>query len=107
MPRGASPRAQLPTSRRETPPLAGPEEAFGEVALFFYDKYGGEVIGVLWKPSGFEPQPFKASTMRGRMLAPSSESLTVPNVAAILEDFEILGEGLVRAVETRTEKWSI
>ncbi|XP_015283672.1 PREDICTED: nucleolar protein 6 [Gekko japonicus] len=49
----------------------------------------------------------QASIMRGRMMAPNTESLTVPNVAAILEDFEILGEGLVRAVETRSEKWSI
>ncbi|XP_048360666.1 nucleolar protein 6 [Sphaerodactylus townsendi] len=83
-------------------------EAFGDLALFFYDKHGGEVIGVLWKPSSFAPQPFKASTMRGRMmLMSSSESLMVPNVTAILEDFEVLGEGLVKAVEARTEKWSI
>ncbi|XP_077202809.1 nucleolar protein 6-like [Paroedura picta] len=83
------------------------QEAFGDLALFFYDKHGGEVIGVLWKPASFEPQPFKPSTVRGRMLAPGSESLTIPNVSAILEDFEVLGEGLVKAVETRTEKWSI
>uniref|UniRef100_A0A670Z235 Nucleolar protein 6 n=1 Tax=Pseudonaja textilis TaxID=8673 RepID=A0A670Z235_PSETE len=36
-------------------------EAFSDFALFFYDKYGGVVIGVLWKPSAFEPQPFKVS----------------------------------------------
>uniref|UniRef100_A0A8C8S5Z8 Nucleolar protein 6 n=1 Tax=Pelusios castaneus TaxID=367368 RepID=A0A8C8S5Z8_9SAUR len=36
-------------------------EAFGDLALFFYDSHGGEVIGVLWKPSSFEPQPFKVS----------------------------------------------
>ncbi|XP_066470854.1 nucleolar protein 6 [Tiliqua scincoides] len=84
------------------------QEAFSDFALFFYDKHGGEVIGVLWKPSSFEPQPFKVSSMRGRMMSVlSSEPLTVPNVEAILEDFEILGEGLVRSVEARTEKWSI
>uniref|UniRef100_A0ACB8ENP9 Nucleolar protein 6 n=1 Tax=Sphaerodactylus townsendi TaxID=933632 RepID=A0ACB8ENP9_9SAUR len=88
--------------------LCACREAFGDLALFFYDKHGGEVIGVLWKPSSFAPQPFKASTMRGRMmLMSSSESLMVPNVTAILEDFEVLGEGLVKAVEARTEKWSI
>nr|XP_048705772.1 nucleolar protein 6 isoform X4 [Caretta caretta] len=84
-------------------------EAFGDLALFFYDSHGGEVIGVLWKPSSFEPQPFKASNMKGRMMASLSceELVTVPNVEAILEDFEILGEGLVRSVEALTEKWTI
>ncbi|XP_067386974.1 nucleolar protein 6 isoform X2 [Emydura macquarii macquarii] len=83
-------------------------EAFGDLALFFYDSHGGEVIGVLWKPSSFEPQPFKASNMKGRVMATLNEELvTVPNVEAILEDFEILGEGLVRSVEARTEKWTI
>lgn len=37
------------------------QDAFSDFVLFFYDKHGGEVIGVLWKPSGFEPQPFKVS----------------------------------------------
>ncbi|XP_054842072.1 nucleolar protein 6 [Eublepharis macularius] len=82
-------------------------EAFDDLALFFYDKHGGEVIGVLWKPSSFEPQPFKTSNMRGKMVLAAGTESTVPNVAAILEDFEILGDGLVRAVEARTEKWSI
>lgn len=41
------------------------------------------------------------------MSALGPEPLTVPNVEAILEDFEILGEGLVKSVEARTEKWSI
>uniref|UniRef100_A0A8D0GV09 Nucleolar protein 6 n=1 Tax=Sphenodon punctatus TaxID=8508 RepID=A0A8D0GV09_SPHPU len=83
-------------------------EAFGDLALFFYDLHGGQVIGVVWKPSSFEAQPFKASNMRGRMMsALSHEPVAVPNVEAILEDFEILGEGLVKSVEARTEKWTI
>nr|XP_020652113.1 nucleolar protein 6 [Pogona vitticeps] len=83
-------------------------QAFSDLALFFYDKHGGEVIGVLWKPSAFEPQPFKVTSMKGRMLSSlGAEPMTVPNVEAILEDLEILGEGLVQSVEARTEKWSI
>uniref|UniRef100_A0A8D2LLI4 Nucleolar protein 6 n=1 Tax=Varanus komodoensis TaxID=61221 RepID=A0A8D2LLI4_VARKO len=83
-------------------------EAFGALALFFHDQHGGEVIGVLWKPSAFQPQPFKVSNMKGSMLlALSTEPQTIPNVAAILEDFEILGGGLVKSVEASTEKWSI
>lgn len=32
---------------------------------------------------------------------------TVPNVEAILQDFHLIGEGLVKTVELRTEKWVI
>lgn len=41
--------------------LFSPQEAFSDLALFFYDKHGGEVIAVLWKPLSFQPQPFKVS----------------------------------------------
>uniref|UniRef100_A0A8C0EK39 Nucleolar protein 6 n=1 Tax=Bubo bubo TaxID=30461 RepID=A0A8C0EK39_BUBBB len=83
-------------------------DAFSDLALFFYDKHGGEVIAVLWKPLSFQPQPFKVSNMKGRMVTTlNSELVCVPNVEAILEDFEILGEGLVKSVEARTEKWTI
>lgn len=83
-------------------------EAFGDLALFFYDQHGGEVIGVLWKPTSFKPQPFKASSTKGRMVvSQGEETLVVPNVEAILEDFAILGEGLVQAVEARSERWTV
>ncbi|OXB79791.1 UNVERIFIED_CONTAM: hypothetical protein H355_012851 [Colinus virginianus] len=83
-------------------------EAFSDLALFFYDKHGGEVIAVLWKPSSFQPQPFKVSSMKGRTVTTlNNELVCVPNIEAILEDFEVLGEGLVKRVEARTEKWTI
>ncbi|XP_010209763.1 PREDICTED: nucleolar protein 6-like [Tinamus guttatus] len=83
-------------------------DAFSDLALFFYDKHGGEVIAVLWKPVSFQPQPFKVSTMKGRMMTTlNNELVCLPNVEAILEDFEVLGEGLVKSVEARTEKWTI
>ncbi|XP_077004029.1 nucleolar protein 6 [Tamandua tetradactyla] len=88
--------------------LAQLREAFGNLALFFYDQHGGEVIGVLWKPTSFQPQPFKASSTKGRMVVShSGELVTVPNVEAILEDFALLGEGLVQAVEARSERWTV
>uniref|UniRef100_A0A8C5LK55 Nucleolar protein 6 n=1 Tax=Leptobrachium leishanense TaxID=445787 RepID=A0A8C5LK55_9ANUR len=84
------------------------KEAYEDFALFFYDSYGGEVIGVLWKPSSFEKQPFKATNVQGRLMDMKSDrSLTVPNVEAMLEDFQFLGEGLVQKVETNTERWNI
>ncbi|XP_076350241.1 nucleolar protein 6 Mat89Ba isoform X2 [Tachypleus tridentatus] len=85
-------------------------ESFEEFALFFYDHFGGEFIGVLWKPFAFEPKPFKISHIGGRMIKGSTkdgEASIVPNVEAILEDFSILGTGLVRCIETKTEKWMI
>ncbi|KAK2492692.1 hypothetical protein MC885_005880 [Smutsia gigantea] len=61
-------------------------EAFRNLALFFYDQHGGE-----------------ASTTKGHMVvSQGGELVMVPNVEAILEDFVILGEGLVQAVETQT-----
>lgn len=46
--------------------------------------------------------------MKGRMVTSlNNELVCIPNVEAILEDFEVLGEGLVKNVEARTEKWSI
>lgn len=88
--------------------LAQLREAFGDLALFFYDQHGGEVIGVLWKPTSFQPQPFKASSTKGRMVVSQGEELVmVPNVEAILEDFAVLGEGLVQAVEARSERWTV
>uniref|UniRef100_G3SVB9 Nucleolar protein 6 n=1 Tax=Loxodonta africana TaxID=9785 RepID=G3SVB9_LOXAF len=88
--------------------LAQLREAFGDLALFFYDQHGGQVIGVLWKPTSFQPQPFKASSTKGRMVvSQGGELVMVPNVEAILEDFAILGEGLVQNVEARSERWAV
>lgn len=41
------------------------------------------------------------------VVSQGGELVMVPNIEAILGDFAILGEGLVRAVEARTEKWSV
>ncbi|KAK2911723.1 hypothetical protein QQF64_027542 [Cirrhinus molitorella] len=83
-------------------------EAFGDLALFFNDPYGGTVIAVLWKPAAFEPKPFKASLMNARRVEMNGNvATTVPNVEAILQDFRIIGEGLVKSLELRTEKWVV
>ncbi|KAF3695903.1 Nucleolar protein 6 [Channa argus] len=82
-------------------------EAFGDLALFFCDPYGGTVIAVLWKPKAFIPLPFKTSQVSARRMEVTGEEVTmVPNVEAILEDFQIMGKGLVKSVEPRIEKWS-
>ncbi|XP_057214658.1 nucleolar protein 6 isoform X2 [Triplophysa rosa] len=83
-------------------------EAFGDLALFFYDPFGGTVIAVLWKPKAFESQSFKTTLMNARRVEVYNDVVsTVPNVEAILQDFHLIGEGLVKTVELRTEKWVI
>ncbi|XP_063814035.1 nucleolar protein 6 isoform X2 [Pseudophryne corroboree] len=83
-------------------------ESYGEFALFLYDTFGGEVIGVIWNPTSFTPQPFKTTNISGRIIDRKSNNLLlVPNVEAMLEDFEILGRGLVSKIEPRTERWNI
>lgn len=88
--------------------LAEIRDAFGDLALFFCDPYGGTVIAVLWKPKAFNPVPFKTSQMVARCVEVSGEEAhTVPNIEAILEDFRVMGKGLVKSVEARTERWVV
>ncbi|XP_066568043.1 nucleolar protein 6 [Amia ocellicauda] len=88
--------------------LAELRAAFGDLALFFCDPYGGLVITVLWKPQAFKPQPFKTAQMNARRVEVIGDEVhTLPNVEAILEDFRVMGAGLVTEVEPRTEKWVI
>ncbi|KAL6114361.1 nol6 [Pungitius sinensis] len=82
-------------------------DAFGDLALFFCDPHGGTVIAVLWKPKAFVPIGFKTSQMCARKVEVNGEeATTIPNVEAILEDFRIMGKGLIKSVDARTEKWS-
>ncbi|XP_022104719.1 nucleolar protein 6-like [Acanthaster planci] len=87
------------------------ESCHGDLALFFHDRHGGSFIAVLWNPNAFQPQPFKVLQAKGMMPQPSAstskEVVVTPNVEAIIEDFKILGQGLVQSVEIRTEKWVI
>ncbi|KAM9392295.1 nucleolar protein 6 isoform 1-T1 [Pholidichthys leucotaenia] len=88
--------------------LAELRDAFGDLALFFCDPYGGTVIVVLWKPKAFEPAPFKTSQVSARSVKVTGDQAnTIPNVEAILEDFHVMGKGLVKSVEAKTEKWSV
>lgn len=83
--------------------------AYGEYALFFHDRYGGNLIGVIWKPQAFNKTAFSVNRIAGKM--PTSQNTDkhtevqiVGNVEAILEDFQVLGGGLVSRVEIK--KWN-
>ncbi|EDO40309.1 predicted protein [Nematostella vectensis] len=85
-------------------------EAFSDIALFFHDPHGGDMIAVLWRPNALSPALFKV--LHAEYKAPVKESLTSskkrtahaptvePNIPAILEDFKIIGEGLVKSVQS-------
>ncbi|GLG96489.1 Nucleolar protein 6 [Gryllus bimaculatus] len=82
--------------------LAELREGYGNYALFFHDQYGGNIIGVVWKPLITQTQDFKVSLIGGHK--PVQKSQMVLNLDAILEDFQIIGSGLVTSVNAKTRR---
>jgi len=78
--------------------------AYGDKARFFYDSYGGTSIGVQWIDKAWTPVPFKVSLVNGCSLkAPSgaNEQRLEPNLMAICQDFLIMGQGLVKKIQSK------
>ncbi|XP_065071800.1 nucleolar protein 6-like [Rhopilema esculentum] len=82
--------------------------SFSEIALFFYDQHGSTVIGVVWKPDAFTPQEFKILALKYRMPSlqqpegkPSTKQYMVPKIDAILDDFRVIGRGIVCNVKVK------
>ncbi|KAF7989496.1 hypothetical protein HCN44_008170 [Aphidius gifuensis] len=71
---------------------------YSDLALFFHDTYGGSIIGVLLKPSALEKKDFKITNINCRKLDNSNGKLVL-NLAAIIEDFSIIGRDVVDKVE--------
>ncbi|KAJ2938467.1 hypothetical protein O0L34_g12906 [Tuta absoluta] len=77
--------------------------AYDDFALFFHDSFGGDVIAVLWKPDINEPKEFVLTNMNA--LTPHTvkgEMKYKVNTAAIIEDFRIMGKGLVKDITVCT-----
>ncbi|XP_066258902.1 nucleolar protein 6 [Euwallacea similis] len=68
-------------------------ESYSEFAIFFHDPYGGHVVGVLWNP---ETEDFKVAQIGGRRV--SGDKLEL-NKEALIEDFYLLGKGVVKWIE--------
>ncbi|KAG8194848.1 hypothetical protein JTE90_017281 [Oedothorax gibbosus] len=81
-------------------------ENFGEFAFFLYDIYGGDFVAVVWKKNAFTPKDFTASHANCRKPYGDSNRV-IPDVERIMEDFELLGEGLVKKIVKQTENWQI
>lgn len=73
--------------------------ANSEFALFFHDLYGGEVIAVLWKPDIGEDKDFQIANVNAlKPYTIAGETKYKINIEAIVEDFRILGRGLVKEI---------
>ncbi|XP_017766382.1 PREDICTED: nucleolar protein 6 [Eufriesea mexicana] len=78
---------------------------YDEFALFFHDTYGGTLIGVLLKPSALEIKDFKVSNISGRKCNENNQ--LVLNFSAMIQDFYILGKGLVEAIDFQSKRFSL
>ncbi|XP_053973649.1 nucleolar protein 6 [Hylaeus volcanicus] len=80
-------------------------DGYDEFALFFHDTYGGMIIGVLLKPTALEVKEFKVSNINCRKY--NSDGQLVLNVSAMIQDFYILGDGIVEAIDVRSKRFSL
>ena len=70
---------------------------YGHLAQFHYDMYGGKGIAVkILEKQNEEASRVKLSEVGGRMLV---DGKTVTNWGAVVEDWAILGDGIVKNVE--------
>ncbi|KAF9428924.1 hypothetical protein BGZ94_000488 [Podila epigama] len=105
------------------------QRSFGDIALFFYDQYGGTQIGVLWNPVTLTPRAWKvnlgfnnkpadlnkdgvletkkdaaAESSKGKKGSASQGSkLVVPNIEALMGEMERIGHGLVRTLHVNRD----
>lgn len=79
------------------------KEAYSHVALFFYDEHGGDVIGVVWNPKALSAQELKIGSLMGHKLVGVKEVKQVVNVDAIIEDFQVIGTGLVESISIKNQ----
>lgn len=84
------------------------KKAFGNLGLFFYDENGGHKIGMLLRPEKLDMRPFKYSNIEASLLTHTSYSHLIDNVAlninALVEDLQIMGDGLVSQVQLQSNK---
>lgn len=79
------------------------KETFGQYALFFYNEFGGHMIGVLWKPEAFKPVPFDLAKIKHHKIcelaAPDGSLQMELNVDELLEDIQLIGGELIKFIE--------
>jgi U3 small nucleolar RNA-associated protein 22 len=86
--------------------LADLKSEYDDMAMFFHDVYGGQCITVVWRQSALEQESFKIGSAGGRVPVKQhgkNKTVTSLNTDAIIEDFRILGKGLVYSIEVRSK----
>lgn len=73
-------------------------ESYSIIALFFYDKYGGTKIGVLFKPGTFDHHSLQCANETG-----SKKAVEPVDLEKTIEDFKLLGSDLVENIEVNLE----
>lgn len=75
------------------------KETFSNYALFFYNDYGGDTIGIVWKPEAFKVASFDITKMKYHKIsssAASDGSLQMEvNFDEILEEIELIGGEII------------
>merc|ERR1719318_1939217 len=72
------------------------QSCYGNLANFYYDKFGGTVVAVKLITKGEVKDKVKLGDLTCKMV---TEGTVSTNWGAVMEDWAILGEGLVREVE--------
>ncbi|RLU24256.1 hypothetical protein DMN91_004467 [Ooceraea biroi] len=80
-------------------------DGYNDYALFFHDTYGGTVIGVLLRPTVFERKDFKVADAKCRKL--DDDGKLCFNVSAMIEDFYVLGRGIIEAIDVPSKNISL
>lgn len=83
---------------------------YGHSALIYYNKFGGNMIALVWRPSAWLPKPFNAKSAQNAILLPQPlhkeeeeeeeviSGMVIPNIFEILADIRSLGSGLVEDI---------
>ncbi|XP_050522298.1 nucleolar protein 6 [Daktulosphaira vitifoliae] len=73
--------------------------SYSEFALFFHDTFGGDTIGIVFKPDTFILTDFKINNVNGRKLNKTNEKKQLEfNLEAFIEDIYALGGSIVKEV---------
>lgn len=63
------------------------------------------MIGVVLKPSALEVKDFKVTNINCRKLNDNGQLIL--NVSAMIQDFYVLGKGIVEAIDVRSKRVSL
>ena len=103
---------------------------YDDICFFFHDPFGGDVIGVLWRPDALRQRPIEdavATPGGGGVIVPGLrfEEKTIGaltgdviedldkkkiyvefNIQAFVEDVKAIGDGIVQDVQVNVENWN-